>query len=122
MKKKVLGLTALLLMAVVTVFAGEKTEKFKVKGNCGMCEKRIEKAAQAVDGVKAADWNQETKMMEVTFNDEITDVDKVQMAIAGAGHDTGKHKASDEVYKELPMCCQYDRTGKDHKQEGNHQH
>jgi len=52
MKTKVLGLVAMFLMTTAVVFAGEKTEKFKVYGNCGMCEKRIEKAANSVDGVK----------------------------------------------------------------------
>ena len=110
MKTKVLSLVVLFVLGTFTVFAGEKTEKFKVKGNCGMCEKRIEKAALSVDGVSKADWNKETKMMEVVLDDEKTDVHKVHMAIAKVGHDTEMHKAKDEVYNELPGCCKYDRT------------
>ena len=94
------------MMGAVTVFAGNKTEKFKVYGNCGMCENRIEKAAKSVEGVQSADWNKETKMMEVTFDDAKTDVHKVHMAIAKAGHDTEMHKATDEVYNELPVLLQ----------------
>jgi periplasmic mercuric ion binding protein len=45
MKAKVLSLVVMFVLGTSTAFAGEKTEKFKVKGNCGMCEKRIEKAA-----------------------------------------------------------------------------
>jgi len=67
-------------------------------------------AALAVDGVSKADWNKETKMMEVTLNDSKTDVHKVEVAIAKVGHDTPKHKATTEVYNELPGCCKYDRT------------
>ena len=52
------------------VFAADKTEKFEVKGNCGMCEKRIEKAALSVDGVLAADWDKETKMIDVKFDSD----------------------------------------------------
>lgn len=85
-------------------------KKFEVKGNCGMCESRIEKAALAVDGVSKADWNQETKMLEVSFDESKTSVNKVQIAIADAGHDTPMHKATNEVYKALPGCCKYDRT------------
>ena len=48
MKTKVLSLVALFMMGAFTVFAGNKTEEIKVKGECGMCEKRIEKAANAV--------------------------------------------------------------------------
>ena len=110
MKTKVLSLVVMFVLGTFTVFAGEKTEKFKVKGNCGMCEKRIEKAALSVDGVSKADWNKETKMMKVAFDDSKTDVHKVHMAIAKAGHDTEMHKTKDEVYDKLPGCCKYDRT------------
>ncbi len=91
------------------VFAEGKTEKIEVKGNCGMCEKRIEKAASSVDGVTKADWDKKTKKLEVTFDDEKTNVHKVHMAVAKAGHDTEMHKAKDEVYNKLPGCCKYDR-------------
>ncbi len=109
MKTKVLSLITLLMLGTVTVFAGNKTEKFKVFGNCGMCESRIEKAAKSVEGVSKADWNKKTKMIEVTYDDAKTDVHKVHMAIAKAGHDTEMHKASDETYDKLPACCHYDR-------------
>lgn len=109
MKTKQLSVLAVFLLASVVAFAGNKTEKFKVYGNCGMCEKRIEKAATGVDGVAKADWNKDTKMMEVTFDDAKTDVHKVHMAIAKVGHDTDMHKAKDEVYNELPGCCKYER-------------
>jgi periplasmic mercuric ion binding protein len=112
MKTKVLSLVVMFVLGTFTVFAGEKTEKFKVKGNCGMCEKRIEKAALSVDGVSKADWNKETKIIAVVLDEEKTDVHKVHMAIAKAGHDTEMHKAKDEVYNELPGCCKYDRIEK----------
>jgi periplasmic mercuric ion binding protein len=111
MKAKLTGIVIFFLMATTAVFAGEKTEKFEVKGNCGMCEKRIEKAALSVDGVSKADWNKETKQVEVVFNDEKTSAEKVSKAIASAGHDTKMHKAKDEVYNKLHSCCKYDRTG-----------
>ncbi len=110
MKTKILSLIALFMMGAVSVFAGNKTEKIKVYGNCGMCENRIEKAVNAVDGVSKANWNKDTKMLEVTFDDTKTDIHKVHMAVAKAGHDTDMHKATDEAYNNLPSCCKYDRT------------
>ena len=110
MKTKVLSLVSLFLLGASMVFAQAKTEKFEVKGNCGMCENRIEKAAKSVDGVTAADWNQETKILEVSFDESKTTVHNVQMAIAKVGHDTPMHKATNEVYNALPGCCKYDRT------------
>ena len=105
MKTKTLSLTSLFFFVAFSVFAGNKTEKFKVYGNCGMCKSRIEKAAKTVPGVESADWNKETKMLEVTFDDSKTDADKIELAIAEAGHDTDKNKAKDSVYGELPGCC-----------------
>lgn len=109
MRTKVLSLVALFMLGAVAVFAGNKTEKIEVKGNCGMCEKRIEKAALSLDGVSKADWNKETKKIEVTFDDTKTSLDKVEIAIAKVGHDTPHHKAKAKVYDELPGCCHYER-------------
>lgn len=109
MKTKVLSLAALFMLGAVTVFAGNKTEKFKVYGNCGMCESRIEKTAKTVEGVSKADWNKETKILEVTFDDKKTNTDKIEKAIAKVGHDTPHYKAANEVYEKLPGCCHYDR-------------
>ena len=112
MKTKVLSLVALFMLGAVSVFAENKTEKIEVKGNCGMCEKRIEKAAMSVEGVSKADWDKETKKLEVSYNDAKTDLDKIEVAIAKVGHDTPHHKATTEVYDELPGCCKYERSDK----------
>lgn len=121
-----ISLSLLILLALgSSAFAqGAKTEKFKVKGNCGMCETRIEKAANSVEGVKSADWDKETKMIKVSFDPEKTDLHKIHMAIAKAGHDTDMHKASQEIYDKLPGCCKYNREEKhdhaDHEGHGEH--
>ena len=87
---------------------GKKETSFKVSGNCEMCEARIEKAALGVNGVKTADWNQETKLLKITFNGDVNKED-VQKSIAAVGHDTEKYKAKDAVYNALPGCCKYER-------------
>ena len=109
MKTKGLSLVVLFMMGAVSVFAGNKTEKIEIKGNCGMCESRIEKAAKEVDGVTKADWDKDTKILEVTFDDAKTSTDKIELAVAKVGHDTPHHKAADDVYEKLPGCCHYDR-------------
>lgn len=101
------------------MFAQTKTDKFEVKGNCELCKSRIEKAAKAVDGVSTANWDKETKMLQVSFDSNKTTTHSIQMAIADAGHDTPMHKAKDEVYNALPACCKYNRT--DNKKE-EHKH
>ncbi len=120
MKTKIISVVVLVLMGTMSLFAQSKTEKFKVFGNCSMCEKTIEKAANAVEGVTSADWDKTTKMMNVTFDKSKTNVHKVHMAIAKVGYDTEMHKANDEVYNKLPGCCKYER--KNEKVHEGHKH
>jgi copper chaperone CopZ len=122
MKTKVLSLVVMFVFGAFMVFAANKTEKFKVKGNCGMCEKRIEKAALSVDGVSKADWDKKTKQLDVTFDDAKTNIHKVHMAVAKVGHDTSMHKAKDEVCNKLPGCCKYDRIEAKHDSHAGHKH
>lgn len=136
------GTVAVMLFSVLTVQSviGQETSTtitqeeqeelvnatFTVYGNCGMCKKRIEKAALSVDGVKEANWDVETKVLSVKFSD-ITfgkngySIDNVSLKIAEAGHDTQFNKASKDDYNALPGCCQYDRP-ENKKEEHNHNH
>lgn len=91
-----------------------KTDTITVFGNCGQCKERIEEAAY-VKGVKSAVWNKTTKILTLVYNSTKTDIDKISLAIAKAGHDNRNHLSSDKEYKKLPGCCAY-RTGKcDHE-------
>ena len=48
-------------------FAQKTKISFEVAGVCGMCEERIENALDT-KGITYADWSQETKICQVTFN------------------------------------------------------
>ena len=94
----------------------KKTEKKKnakyeiaVNGNCGICKKRIEKAAYSVAGVKSAQWHQDHHDMHLIIDETKCSIDDVHKAVAAVGHDTDKVKAKDEVYDKLHGCCQYER-------------
>ena len=117
MKIKMLSIVTFFLFTTLVLSAQEKTEKFKVYGNCGMCESRIEEAAKSVDGVTAAKGDRDTEMIEVTFDSTKTDVQKVHKAIAEAGHDTDMQRADDKAYDDLPGCCHYDRAPAKHEEE-----
>jgi copper chaperone CopZ len=112
MKKTILLLAAVLMMGT----AGAKTVKttFEVKGNCDMCQKRIEKAAADVKGVVSARWNKKNGTLSLVYDNKQTSPEKVQQALAAAGHDTGKFTASKEVYDKLPGCCKYRDNAKKH--------
>jgi copper chaperone CopZ len=87
------------------------TTKFKVYGNCGMCEKRIEKAAK-IKGVVSADWDEDTEILTVQFNEAKVKPSKIHQAVAAVGHDTDKVRADDAVYDKLHGCCKYERPEK----------
>lgn len=106
---KRLSLIFAALLGVATAFAGPVNKTFKVYGNCGMCEKTIEKAALSVEGVSKADWNKDSKKMEVTYHDAKTNLEKIHEAIAESGYDTELKTASDDAYNNLHSCCQYKR-------------
>ena len=105
MKKVLFTLAAFLMMSA----AEAKTVKttFEVKGNCDMCQKRIEKAAMGVKGVTSARWNKKDGMLSLVYDNKQTTPEKVQKALAAVGHDTGKFKADNAVYDKLPGCCKY---------------
>lgn len=83
---------------------------FGVRGNCGMCKKNIETAANNVDGVVMANWDIDLKKIDVKFDDTKTDEKAIHKAIAASGYDTDEVAGNEDAYKDLPQCCQYDHT------------
>ncbi len=83
-----------------------ETSEFTVQGVCGMCQKRIEKAA-LIKGVKLVEWNKETQKVKVIYASKKVKLEDIHRSIAGAGHDTELVKADDKVYAKLPDCCGY---------------
>ena len=106
-----LNLTNPILCSAQANATSGMTTKFKVYGNCGMCEKRIEKAAK-IEGVTSADWDVDTKMLTIQFDETKVKPSKVHQAVAAVGHDTDKVRADDKVYAKLHGCCQYERPAK----------
>lgn len=112
MKKLVLLVLACIFS--LSMVAQEKKSKnkkivIKVAGNCGMCEKRIEKAAYSVKGVKNAEWHVDCQDIHLVIDETKCSKEDVAKAIAAVGHDTEFIKAKDEVYDALHGCCLYER-------------
>ena len=101
----------LLPLGMVAQDKQKKTAKaeFMVRGNCELCEKRIEKAALSIKGVKLADWDIPSNQISLICNSNKVDLETIHTGIAAQGHDTSEVKAKEEDYDELPKCCQYDR-------------
>jgi len=113
MKKSILSLAVVALLASCggeeTASAVAKSESFHVYGNCGMCEKTIEGSLSEVDGISKADWNKDTKQIEVEFDESKINLTDIKNKIAGVGYDMDGVKAEESTYGNLPGCCQYDR-------------
>lgn len=110
MKKILIILLALPLGMVAQDNQKKKAKaEFTVKGNCEVCEKRIEKAALSIKGVKSAEWDIPSNKISLIYNPKKVTLEAIHTSIAAQGHDTSEAQAKKEDYDELPKCCQYDR-------------
>jgi len=85
-----------------------KSQLIKVYGECGMCKRNIEKSALQA-GAAYADWNEDTKVLNVSYSINKTSSIKIQQAIASSGYDTQEFTATNEAYNNLKECCHYQR-------------
>ncbi|WP_396590110.1 heavy-metal-associated domain-containing protein [Allomuricauda sp. R78024] len=107
--KKNLLFTVLFIVYITNSFAQEKNKNLvlDVKGNCGMCKARIEKACQKMKGVKFASWDIASKKLSLVLDEAKCSPLEVKKIIASVGHDTDETKANLDTYEKLPACCKY---------------
>jgi Heavy-metal-associated domain len=106
-----------LLLLSFTLVAKEKepktiTVRFGVASVCGACEQTIEKAMDA-KGIVAADYNLETKILEVIYRPSKIKEADLHRLLNEVGYDTDLSKATDEQYSKVHHCCKY-RDMEDH--------
>lgn len=87
-----------------------------VNGVCGMCQSTIEKAAK-LEGVDKAQWDQDTKILKLSYDVEKVDLSKIYKSVAASGYDTEYLAAPDSAYQSLHACCMYrdPQTHADHQ-------
>jgi len=106
-------LVVLLMIGFTTLAQTKKNKNAKytieVNGNCEQSQKRIQKAALSVSGVKLANWDVDTHQLNVILNEEKCSIIDVEKAIAIAGHDTQEIKATKEAYNNLHSYCKYEK-------------
>ena len=107
--KNILIMLMLMLTGFGVMSQNYHKSKFKVWGNCEMCQTKIVKAAKSVEGVIKAHWNMATLQMSVKFDAELTTLAKIQKNIAEVGYDNEGCRADNKVYKNLHYCCKYER-------------
>ena len=106
--KNLISILTLALFSVITFKASAQSQDtvLIVNGICGMCERVIEKAAQ-IEGVSLADWNENTKVLKLSYNPEKTSLTSISKAVAASGYDTELIAASDSAYNSIHGCCKY---------------
>lgn len=110
MKSKILLFIGAIALLSFTMVGGGKTKStFKVYGICGMCETKIEKTLNDVDGVVWADWELETLQLTVKYDASVISLDQIKQRLANVGYDSDSHRATEEAYKRLHACCKYER-------------
>tara|TARA_R110002051_G_scaffold138268_1_gene211016 strand:+ start:17266 stop:17631 length:366 start_codon:yes stop_codon:yes gene_type:complete len=107
MKTKIFLITCVFTILSLSAQDKNKNASFSVKGNCGMCKSRIEKAALKVKGVKYANWSPTSKEFNMVFDENTCSIEKVQKAIVKVGHDIDSLIADTTIYDNLPPCCKY---------------
>ncbi|TVZ56751.1 copper chaperone CopZ [Lutibacter sp. Hel_I_33_5] len=110
--KKIIVLFSLLMIGFSVQSQEVKKKKnakisIEVDGICGMCKKRIEKAALNTKGVKFAIWNVKTHQLNMIIDERKTTVNKIQKNIAEVGHDSKGYVATEESYNAVHPCCKY---------------
>lgn len=78
-----------------------------VNGRCNACKKRIEKAAESIEGVKDATWDKKTHLLTAVYDDATTSDTAIRTAILNVGYDVDSLTAPQEAYDDLPECCMY---------------
>jgi len=106
--KFIIVITLLLSVASYGQKKNIKTEKIIVSGTCGQCKDRIEGALRKL-GVYQSNWNEETNLLTVSFDSVKFSKSIIQQKLADVGHDSKGFTAKDNIYKNLPACCHYER-------------
>lgn len=92
----------------VAPLAGEKTRTDTIDVpdmQCGMCEKRIAKTLQKIDGVESVEADAETKWVIVNYDAGQVTRQRIEEAIARVGYDAGSAKTTTKARESLPGCC-----------------
>lgn len=97
---------AILLPAFISCRQNQRHAEIRVSGNCGMCKETIENALNSA-AIYKSDWDPDTKILEVDYNETRISLTEIRQRIADAGYDTDSVKAADSTYSQLHECCHY---------------
>ena len=79
---------------------------------CDNCKENIEKALNKVKGVKTSEIDIDAKLVQISFDKSLTDINKIEKAITSAGYDANDKKANPDSYAKLDDCCKLPKDRK----------
>lgn len=102
--------TKLLSSQEIIVSPPKKTQVVQIQTSavCGMCKETLDKALLPLKGVKKVEMNEDTKVLSITFNPKMIEVDGIRKAISLAGYDADNVPADPKAYEKLHTCCKKD--------------
>ncbi len=81
------SMAIVLLLLSGLLFAAEQSVVLSIPGmNCPVCPITIKKSLQTVKGVKTVNVKFESKLANVTFDDDVTDIDHLKQATENVGY------------------------------------
>lgn len=89
-----------------TIGLSQNQVELKVSGACGMCQSTIQKTAKKVNGVKKVHYDLDEKILYLEVKEGFT-IQILSDAINTVGYDTELGTAPQNIYDDLPLCCQY---------------
>lgn len=104
MKKIVLMLSLFIITGSLSAQSKQYIE-IKTSAQCATCKAAIEKAVGAIEGVKLADLDLDTKVIGVKYDSEKTNAAAIKTAITAIGYDADEVPADAKAYEELHSCC-----------------
>jgi len=105
MKKIILSI---FFLAFAFAASAQSELKIKTSAQCEMCKASIEKKLKVVKGVKSAVLDVDSKVLAVSFDEKVTNADKIRKAVAKTGYSADEVVADKKAYKKLPDCCKKD--------------
>jgi copper chaperone CopZ len=106
-------LLAFAVLFAVTFDASAKSEKLTLNTNmhCGSCKTKIENSLKTIDGIEKSEVNLETKAVNLTYNSDKVNQDKIVKTIVDLGFTADVAKVDSKEMKSGSSCS----TDKDAK-------
>ena len=103
--KKIFILASILITIVACSTKPNAEASFFVRGNCDMCKERIDKTVLSIKGVETANWDVESKMLQVSYDSTVVSKLDIEKGIAATGHATQGVPMDSTAHDKLPECC-----------------